>query len=115
MVYGAINALVGLPTLVSFSIIVYGTRGVYRPYLPDVAKLRFLASAIHQAVFAPCPLCRLLSRRRRTRPDHFGGRSRRESRTSARGPGASAAATTATALATLAAATFLVGELVEEE
>ena len=34
LVYGAINALVGLPTLVSFSIIVYGTRAVYRPYVP---------------------------------------------------------------------------------
>ena len=53
LVYGAINALVGLPTLVSFSIIVYGTRAVYRPYVPP--PLRCLPS--HRTRFSsPSPV-----------------------------------------------------------
>lgn len=107
LVYGAINALVGLPTLVSFSIIVYGTRAVYRPYLPDVAKLAFLASAVHQAVFCALSSLPFAVAQAQDTPLIILAAIAAGVADECAKVGASAAAT---ALATLAAATFLVGE-----
>ena len=50
VVYGFINGIVGVPTMVSFAAIVW-QHPVYRPFLGQLARLSFLASAIHQAAF----------------------------------------------------------------
>ncbi|BDA44720.1 Uncharacterized protein C24H6.11c [Coccomyxa sp. Obi] len=50
ILYGFINAIVGAPTMISFAAIIFQD-DLYAPYLGQLAKLAFLASAVHQAVF----------------------------------------------------------------
>ncbi|KAK9845896.1 hypothetical protein WJX81_005443 [Elliptochloris bilobata] len=50
IVYGLINSLVGIPTMISFAAIIFKDE-LYAPRLGQLAKLAFLGSAVHQAVF----------------------------------------------------------------
>jgi len=50
-VYGLINAVVGIPTMVSFAAIVF-QHPTYRPLLGQLARFSFLAAATHQLCFA---------------------------------------------------------------
>eukprot|EP00884_Botryococcus_braunii_P016374 jgi/Botrbrau1/341/Bobra.0022s0295.1 len=49
-VFGAINSVVAIPAMISFTAIIYQDE-VYEAYLPQLAKLAFLSSAVHQTVF----------------------------------------------------------------
>jgi MFS superfamily sulfate permease-like transporter/CRP-like cAMP-binding protein len=50
-IYGLINAVVGVPTMVSFAAIVFA-HPTYRPFLGQLARLSFLSAAAHQIIFA---------------------------------------------------------------
>eukprot|EP00208_Stichococcus_sp_RCC1054_P002786 CAMPEP_0206138434 /NCGR_PEP_ID=MMETSP1473-20131121/3325_1 /ASSEMBLY_ACC=CAM_ASM_001109 /TAXON_ID=1461547 /ORGANISM="Stichococcus sp, Strain RCC1054" /LENGTH=727 /DNA_ID=CAMNT_0053531873 /DNA_START=75 /DNA_END=2255 /DNA_ORIENTATION=- len=50
IVYGTINGIVGLPTMISFVAIIFKDP-LYRPWVGQLAKLGFLASGLHQVVF----------------------------------------------------------------
>ncbi|KAK9810835.1 hypothetical protein WJX73_000129 [Symbiochloris irregularis] len=50
ILYGIINSIVGVPTMISFAAIIFKAP-LYSAYLGQMAKLAFLASAVHQFVF----------------------------------------------------------------
>eukprot|EP00878_Enallax_costatus_P013193 GHUV01013790.1.p1 GENE.GHUV01013790.1~~GHUV01013790.1.p1 ORF type:complete len:1035 (+),score=287.38 GHUV01013790.1:628-3732(+) len=50
VLYGIINAVVGIPTMISFAAIVYQD-ATYKPYLGQLARMSFFSAAIHQLVF----------------------------------------------------------------
>jgi MFS superfamily sulfate permease-like transporter/CRP-like cAMP-binding protein len=50
-IYGLINAVVGIPTMVSFAAIVFA-HPTYKPFLGKLARFSFLSAAAHQLVFA---------------------------------------------------------------
>lgn len=50
IVFGAINSVATIPTLIAFAAIVF-KEPVYAPYVDQLCKFFFLSSAIHQAVF----------------------------------------------------------------
>ncbi|KAK9811232.1 hypothetical protein WJX72_000395 [[Myrmecia] bisecta] len=51
VLYGVINAVVGIPTMISFTAIIFGMDAAYSSYLGPLARLSFLSSGIHQLVF----------------------------------------------------------------
>ncbi|MEW5305292.1 MAG: hypothetical protein WDW36_007844 [Sanguina aurantia] len=52
-VFGVINGVVGLPSLIAFAAIVFQAP-TYAPYLGSMCKLFFFSSAVHQLVFLMC-------------------------------------------------------------
>jgi hypothetical protein len=50
LVFGAINAVAGIPALVAYAAIVF-KHPTYAPYLDLLCKFFFISSALHQAVF----------------------------------------------------------------
>ncbi|KAF8062987.1 hypothetical protein HT031_003826 [Scenedesmus sp. PABB004] len=53
VIYGIINAVVGIPTMISFAAIVYQDP-IYKPLLGQLARIAFFSAAVHQAVFTAC-------------------------------------------------------------
>eukprot|EP00884_Botryococcus_braunii_P017697 jgi/Botrbrau1/4610/Bobra.60_2s0095.1 len=53
LLYGVINSIVGIPTMISFAAIIFQDK-LYAPYLGQLAKMAFLASGVHQLVFTLC-------------------------------------------------------------
>ena len=51
VVYGLINAVVGVPAMVSFAAIVF-VHPTYKPFLGQLARFSFLSAAVHQLCFA---------------------------------------------------------------
>uniref|UniRef100_A0A383VST7 STAS domain-containing protein n=1 Tax=Tetradesmus obliquus TaxID=3088 RepID=A0A383VST7_TETOB len=50
VLYGIINAVVGIPTMISFAAIVYQDP-TYKPLLGQLARIAFFSAAMHQLVF----------------------------------------------------------------
>ena len=107
--YGLIQAIICLPTMISFCAIVFRDRRTYGPVLGALAKLAFLSSGVHQAVFTA----------RSTLPFAVGqvqdiglivlSAMTGDVAERARAAGAPAASAVATALVALAGATLFVG------
>eukprot|EP00879_Flechtneria_rotunda_P026975 GHRR01028828.1.p1 GENE.GHRR01028828.1~~GHRR01028828.1.p1 ORF type:complete len:515 (+),score=170.87 GHRR01028828.1:54-1547(+) len=53
VLYGIINSIVGIPTMISFAAIVYQDP-FYKPLLGQLARLSFFSAATHQLVFTLC-------------------------------------------------------------
>jgi SulP family sulfate permease len=51
VIYGIINAVVGIPAMVSFAAIVF-VHPTYKPVLGQLARFSFLSAAVHQLCFA---------------------------------------------------------------
>lgn len=51
VIYGVINAVVGIPAMVSFAAIVF-VHPTYKPVLGQLARFSFLSAAVHQLCFA---------------------------------------------------------------
>ncbi|KAF6261741.1 hypothetical protein COO60DRAFT_1699671 [Scenedesmus sp. NREL 46B-D3] len=50
VLYGIINAIVGIPTMISFAAIVYQD-ATFKPLLGQLARISFFSAAVHQLVF----------------------------------------------------------------
>lgn len=48
--FGLINAVVGIPIMISFAAIVF-KEPVYEPYLPQLARLAILSAGVHQLIY----------------------------------------------------------------
>eukprot|EP00877_Chromochloris_zofingiensis_P013889 jgi/Chrzof1/8754/Cz03g23090.t1 len=53
VLYGLINAIVGIPTMISFTAIVYQDP-LYHTLLGQLARFSFFSAAVHQAIFTLC-------------------------------------------------------------
>ncbi|KAI8470530.1 MAG: hypothetical protein J3K34DRAFT_255209 [Monoraphidium minutum] len=50
LIYGIINAVVGLPCMIGFAAVIFSDP-MYKPVLGELARFSFLAAAVHQAAF----------------------------------------------------------------